>query len=264
MINDVALELKDVSIAFGDDLILDSISMNIPRGKLVTITGPSGCGKSTLLKIAAGLIPPDSGTVLIGGVNISNISRSVLFQMRKNFAFVFQDAALISNLNVFNNVALPLRYHHTLKEEEVENRVNEALKNFDLEDEKLLLPAQLSMGEKKLVSFARGLIIEPKLIFFDEPVSGIDAVALNKMVEKIIPLRDDPEITVIMVSHNLDFIKSYADYVALIYNSKLYAYGKRDEILKSTDPTINKILSIIIDEQAIVAEEVLGILTGNF
>jgi phospholipid/cholesterol/gamma-HCH transport system ATP-binding protein len=257
------IEFRDVSISFGDAMILDSISMHIPKGKLVAVTGPSGCGKSTLLKIAAGLMPPDTGSVLIEGVDIFNVSRNALYEMRKNFAFVFQDGALLSNLTLYNNLALPLRYHYRLKDNDIERRVLATLEDFGLKNERGLMPAQLSIGQRKLASFARGLIIEPKLIFVDEPVSGIDAITLNRMVDKILPLRDDPGVTVIMVSHNLDFIKSSADYIALIYNNKLFAYGTRDDILKSKDPILQGIMSIIVDEQAMLAEEVLGILTDS-
>ena len=234
------VELRDVSISFGGDVVLDSISMNIPRGKLVAVTGPSGCGKSTLLKIAAGLMPPDTGSVLIEGVDIFDISRNNLYEMRKNFAFVFQDGALLSNLTLYNNLALPLRYHYRLKDNDIERRVLAILDDFGLKNERGLMPAQLSIGQRKLASFARGLIIGPKLIFVDEPVSGIDAITLNKMVDKILPLRDDPGVTVIMVSHNLDFIKSSADYIALIHKNKLIAYGTRDDILKSSDPILSR------------------------
>jgi phospholipid/cholesterol/gamma-HCH transport system ATP-binding protein len=262
--DDYILELKDVSIFFDDEVLLDSISMKIPRGKLVALTGPSGCGKSTLLKVAAGLLPPNAGSVSIEGVDIFNVSRGTLFEMRKHFAFVFQDGALMSNLTLYNNIALPLKYHYRLKDEEIAERVNKTLEEFGLVDVRMHLPAQLSTGQRKLASFARALIIEPRLIFFDEPVSGVDSLTLNRMIDKIIPLRDDPEVTVIMVSHNLDFIKTSADYIALIYENNLFAYGKRDDIMKSDDPILQRVLSIIVDEQAIVAEEVLKLLTGDF
>jgi phospholipid/cholesterol/gamma-HCH transport system ATP-binding protein len=261
--DDYIQELKDVSVFFDDEILLNSISMKIPRGKLVAITGPSGCGKSTLLKVAAGLLPPDSGSVFIEGIDIFNVSRNTLLEMRKHFAFVFQDAALLSNLTIYNNIALPLKYHYRLKDKEIAERVNETLEDFGLEDVASHLPAQLSIGQRKLAAFARALIMEPKLIFFDEPVSGVDAVTLNKMIDKIIPLRDNPEVTVIMVSHNLDFIKTSADYIALIYENNLFSYGKRDDIIKSDDPILQRILSIIVDEQAIVAEEVLKLLTED-
>ncbi|UCB45332.1 MAG: ATP-binding cassette domain-containing protein [Spirochaetota bacterium] len=261
--NNYILELKDVSIFFDEEVLLNSISMTIPRGKLVAVTGPSGCGKSTLLKIAAGLLPPDSGNVFIEGTDIFNISRNTLFTMRKHFAFVFQDGALMSNLTLYNNLALPLKYHYRLKDKEISERVNATLEDFGLEDVRMHLPAKLSIGQRKLASFARALIMEPKLIFFDEPVSGVDSLTLNKMIDKIIPLRDDPEVTVIMVSHNLEFIKTSADYIALIYENNLFAYGKRDDIMRSDDPILQRVLSIIVDEQEIVAEEVLKILTDD-
>jgi phospholipid/cholesterol/gamma-HCH transport system ATP-binding protein len=262
--NDYILELKDVSILFDEEVLLNSISMIIPRGKLIAVTGPSGCGKSTLLKVAAGLLPPNTGNVYIEGTDIFNISRNTLFNMRKNFAFVFQDGALMSNLTLYNNLALPLRYHHRLKDKEIAARVNATLEDFGLEAVRMNLPAQLSIGQRKLASFARALIMEPRLIFFDEPVSGVDSLTLNKMIDKIIPLRDDPEVTVIMVSHNLEFIKTSADYIALIYENNLFAYGKRDDIMRSDDPILQRVLSIIVDEQEIVAEEVLKLLTNDF
>jgi len=257
------VEIKNIHHSYGEQVILNDISMSFPRGRLVTITGPSGCGKSTLLKIIAGLIHPNSGTVTIDGIDIFSTSRSKLFEMRKYSCFVFQDSALISNLNVFNNVALPLRYHYNLSEDEIERRVSDILKRCGIEGIRDALPAHLSIGQRKLVGFARGLVVEPKLIFLDEPVSGIDAVARKKMIDIIVTLRDDPEITLIVVSHNLDFIKEYADYIALLYDKNLIAYGKRDEILKSSNPILQSILSIIVDEETLVAEEVLGILKGE-
>jgi phospholipid/cholesterol/gamma-HCH transport system ATP-binding protein len=242
---------------------LISISIRIPKGALVAITGPSGCGKSTLLKISAGLVHPDSGTVTIEGVDIFNVSRSTLYELRKSFAFVFQDGALISNLTLYNNLALPIRYHYRLSDEEIEQKVRAVLDDFGLYTERGLMPAQLSIGQRKLASFARGIIMEPRLIFVDEPVSGIDAITTQRMVDKLLPLRDDNKVTMVMVSHNLDFIKSSADYIALIYQNKLFAYGTRDDILKSEDPILQGILSIIVDEQAIVAEEVLEILSES-
>ncbi len=257
------LQLIDISLRFGEEIILDNISMNFPKGKLIAITGPSGCGKSSLLKITAGLINPDSGKVLLDDVNLTSISRQALFKMRKDIAFVFQDAALISNLSAFENIAFPLRHHYNPVESEVNERVSEVLKNFGLENEKYLLPSHLSFGQRKMVSFARGLILNPKLIFFDEPVSGIDVITREKIINRILPLKEDSEITIILVSHNIDFIKNHADHIGLIDDGRLIAYGEKDGILKSDDAIIQKILSIIIDEEAVVAEEVLDILMGH-
>ena len=255
------VRVVDISKNFQKQPILESINMIIPRGKLIAITGTSGCGKSTLIKIIAALLYPDNGKIFIENVDIFQLSRRKLFEFRKEFGFVFQDAALISNLSIFENIALPLRYHYNLPEDLISKQVNRTLEDFGLGHLKNYLPAQLSMGQRKLISFVRALIMKPKLLFLDEPVTGIDAIAKQKMIDMILPLRDDPKITVIMVSHNLDFIKQSADYIALIHQNKLLAYGKRDEIIKSRDPIINRILSIIIDEEALIAEEVLGILT---
>jgi phospholipid/cholesterol/gamma-HCH transport system ATP-binding protein len=257
------LELIDISMRFDREIILDKISMAFPKGRLIAITGPSGCGKSTLLKITAGLVNPDSGQVLLNDVDITSISRQALFKMRRDIAFVFQDAALISNLTAFENIAFPLRHHYNPPEAEIDEKVSDVLKDFDLEDEKNLLPAQLSFGQRKMISFARGLILNPKLVFFDEPVSGIDVITREKITNRILPLKNDPEVTVVLVSHNIDFIKDYADYIGLINDGKLIAYGEKNEIFRSDDRRIQRILSIIIDEEAVVAEEVLDILMGH-
>ena len=257
------VEVVNVSKSFQNQPVLDSVDMVIPKGKLVAITGTSGCGKSTLIKIMAALLYPDSGKVYIDNVDIFQLSRRKLFDFRKNLGFVFQDAALISNLSIFENIALPLKYHYSASEESIFRQVNNILEEFGLIHLKNYLPAQLSMGQRKLISFVRAIIMKPKLLFLDEPVTGIDAIARQKMTDMILPLRDNPDITVIMVSHNLDFIKKSADYIALVHQNKLLAYGKRDKIIKSRDPIINRILSIIIDEEALIAEEVLGILTGE-
>ncbi|MFW6181591.1 MAG: ABC transporter ATP-binding protein [Spirochaetota bacterium] len=257
------VKIQDVAFSFDQTAVLDGITMTIPRGRLVAITGPSGGGKSTLLKITCGLLAPTAGTVHVNGVDIFALGRQALFTLRRSFGFVFQDAALISNLDVFTNVALPLRYHGGLPEGEIEDKVTGILRSFDLLGIRGQLPAHLSAGQRKLVSFARALVVKPSLIFFDEPVTGIDAIHREKMTEHILPLRDDPDVTLLMVSHNLDFIKSYADYIALIYGGRLFAYGRRDDIMKSDDPILQKILSIIVDESERVAEEVLGLLTGE-
>jgi phospholipid/cholesterol/gamma-HCH transport system ATP-binding protein len=258
------MSIQDISFSYDKTCILESITMNIPSGRLVTITGPSGCGKSTLLKIMAGIIPPARGRVTVDGVDLFSLNRNALFTLRRSFGFVFQDAALISNLSVFNNIALPLRYHGGLSEAEIVDKVTETLMRFEMLRIRDHLPAHLSVGQRKLVAFARALIVRPSLIFFDEPVTGIDAIHREKMTEMILPLRDDPAVTLIMVSHNLEFIKAYADFIALIYRGKLFAYGERDEIMRSEDPILQRVLSIIIDEGEQLAEEVLGLLTGGY
>jgi phospholipid/cholesterol/gamma-HCH transport system ATP-binding protein len=164
---------------------------------------------------------------------------------------------------VYDNIALPLSYHSNISPEEIEEKVDQKLEDFGLKALRDALPVRLSTGQKKLVGMARTLVIEPELIFFDEPVTGVDALSREKVFNAVLQLQGDPNITLVSVSHNLDFIKRYADYIALIYDKRLFAYGQKDEILKSNDPILQQILSVIVDEESVIADQVLGLLTGE-
>lgn len=257
------ITVQKVAYSFRENTILNDISLNIPRGRLVAITGLSGSGKTTLIKIIAGLIEPDEGEVYIEGVDISKIHRLKLFEMRKHMAFIFQGGALLNNLTVFENITLPLRYHENLTQEEMEKRIISALDQLDLVGIKDELPGHLSLNQRKLVGVARALIMEPRIIFDDEPMGAVDAIVRERLAKKINNWRDDPNVTVVSVTHNMEYIKQYADYIAILHNKRIFAYGKRDEILKSRDPILQRIMAIIVDETEMLAESVLGLMTGT-
>lgn len=257
------IEVRNVSHSFGENLVLDNISLDFPKGRLVTITGLSGSGKTTLIKIIAGLIEPDQGEVYIEGVDITKINRLKLFEMRKHMSFMFQSGALLNNLTVFDNIALPLSYHQNLSEKEIEERVHVALDQFDMTGYRDVLPSHLSMGQRKLIGVSRALIMKPTILFMDEPVGVMDAIVRERMINALIKMRDDPEVTIIAVTHNIDFIKHYPDYIAILHDKRIFAYGKRDEILKSRNPVLQRIMAIIVDETEMLAESVLGLMTGT-
>lgn len=257
------IEIREVSHSFRKNLLLDNISMDFPKGRLIMITGLSGSGKTTLIKIIAGLIEPDQGTVCIEGIDISKIHRLKLFELRKHMAFMFQSGALLNNLTVFDNIALPLSYHFNMPAKEIEERVLMALDQFGMTGYRDALPGHLSTGQQKLIGVARAFIMEPSIMFVDEPVGVMDAIVRERISDAIITMRDDPAITIIAVTHNIDFIKQYADYIAILHDKCIFAYGKRDEILKSRDPVLQKIMAIIVDETDKLAESVLGIMKSS-
>jgi ABC-type transporter Mla maintaining outer membrane lipid asymmetry ATPase subunit MlaF len=257
------IQVRNVSHAYGKKQVLDDISMDIVKGRLTGITGQSGCGKTTLLKIIAGLIEPDSGEVLIDGVDIFTLPRIKLLELRKEIGFIFQDGALLSNLSVFENVALPLRYHYDLPQEEVINRVESLLELYRVSDHRDMMPGHLSLGERKRIGVIRTLIMKPRIIFSDEPIGTMDAIVRNRVLDTLIQLRDDPEITLLTFTHNIDMIKQHADYIGILHDKRLLAYGKREDIVHSRDPMLKRILSIIVDETEMLAESVLGIMTGD-
>jgi len=257
------IEIRNIYHSFGANTLLKKASLNIPRGRHVMITGLSGSGKTTLIKIIAGLIEPDQGEVHIEGVNISKVSRSKLFEMRKHMSFMFQSGALLNNLSVFDNIALPLNYHMNLPEKEIEERVITALDQFGMADIRESMPGHLSMAQRKLVGVARALIVEPSILFIDEPIGVMDAIIREQMVTSLNTMRDNPNVTLVTVTHNIDYIKQNSDYIAILHEGRIFAFGTRDEILKSRDPVLQRIMAIIVDETEMLAESVLGLMTGK-
>lgn len=257
------IEIRNIYHTLGANALLKKVSLNIPRGRHVMITGLSGSGKTTLIKIIAGLIEPDQGEVYIEGVNISMIKRSKLFEMRKHMSFMFQSGALLNNLSVFDNIALPLNYHKDLQEKEIEERVLAALDQFGMVDLRESMPGHLSMAQRKLVGIARAFIVEPSILFIDEPIGVMDAIIREQMVTSLNTMRDNPSVTLVTVTHNIDYIKQHADYIAILHEGRIFAFGSRDEILKSRDPVLQRIMAIIVDETEMLAESLLGLMTGK-
>jgi phospholipid/cholesterol/gamma-HCH transport system ATP-binding protein len=257
------IQVRHVSHAYGRKQVIDDISLDIVKGKLTGVTGLSGCGKTTLLKIIAGLIEPDRGEVIIDGIDIFTLPRIKLLELRKKIGFIFQDGALLSNLSVFDNIALPLRYHYELSQNEIKNRVESYLDFYRVSDHRDMMPGHLSIGERKLIGVIRTLVMEPRIIFSDEPIGTMDAIVRQRVLDTMVTLRDDPEITILSFTHNIDMIKQYADYIGILHDRRLLAYGRREDIIHSSDPMLQRILSIIIDETEMLADSVLGIMTGD-
>lgn len=223
------IELQDVSKAFGSQVVLDHLSLQIPAGKLTVILGPSGEGKSVTLKHIIGLLPPDSGRVIVDGIDLWSLSEQERTAFRKKFGMLFQNAALFDSMTVFENVAFPLREHTNLSEEEISKKVHEKLAMVGLEKAAEKLPSELSGGMRKRAGLARAIALEPKIILYDEPTTGLDPLMTESINQLITDTQKKLSITSIVISHDIESTFRVADLVVLLYRGKIIAQGSPED-----------------------------------
>lgn len=212
------IRLSNISYSSGSRTLLDRVGLTVPDGQTFVVTGRSGCGKSTLLEIAAGLITPRAGEVFWDGVRLGDMSRESLVEARIRMGFVFQQHALISNMPVFENIALPVRYHLGLTDREVQDMVAYQMERLHISDLSDMLPEQISAGQARLAAIGRALVMAPDLLFLDEPVAGLDAVATQVVVEILEEIRNTSGMTMLIVSHVVSLILRMKSPVALLDN----------------------------------------------
>ena len=238
------VELVDVSKSFDANAVLRGISARLDKGETLVIMGGSGSGKTVMLRIVAGLLPPDAGQVRVFGMEISHLSEEELLPIRRRMGYVFQGAALFDSLDVYENVAYPLREHASLSESEIEARVRHFLSLVALDEDVLpLLPSELSGGMRKRVGIARALIIEPEMLLFDEPTAGLDPTNSKMVGELIVQLRSGACDTSIVVTHDLELARMVADRVAILIDGQFAALGARDAVLESRNPVVQAFLA---------------------
>lgn len=233
-------EIEQVTFYRGGKLILDQVSIAIPKGKITAIMGPSGCGKTTLLRLIGGQIFPDAGTIQVLGAQINNISRKDLYKLRKKMGMLFQSGALFTDLSVFENVAFPLREHTNLPEDMIKDLVLMKLEAVGLRGAHSLMPSELSGGMVRRVALARAIILDPNLIMYDEPFTGQDPISMGVLIKLIKLLNDLLGLTTILVSHDIYETLSIADYVYLISNAKVVEQGTPEELKNSTNPWVQQ------------------------
>ncbi len=238
--------------------MIKGISLSVLKGNSLVFVGKSGSGKSTLLKICAGIYTPTKGKVYIAGLDLQKMRRKKKLELLSRSGFVFQKSGLISNINIFENIALSLRYHNQHTEKAIQNIVTEKLETYNLVKVKDQLPASISPGHKKLVSFIRGTIIQPEILFFDDPISDVDS-AISNMFIKLINDYVDSGGTAITVTNNSDFCDSIATHIALIDDGMLVDFDKPERILKSDNEKIKQILINLGIYQGL-SEEVIKLL----
>ena len=232
------IQIADLSFSHGDRLLYDNISLTIPRGKITAFMGPSGIGKTTLLRLIGGQLRPDSGKVLFDGVDVPSLPRNELYQLRKRMSMLFQSGALFTGLNVFDNVAFPLREHTTLPEELIRTLVLMKLECVGLRGAAQLMPSELSGGMARRAALARAIALDPELIMYDEPFAGQDPITMAVLVKLISQLNKTLGLTSVIVSHDVTEVLSIADYVYLIANRKIVAHGTPDQLRDEANPEV--------------------------
>lgn len=237
------IQLTDIHKSFGSQTVLNGLNLTIPKGSITAIIGPSGEGKSVLLKHMIGLMQPDQGDVRLDGKSIIGLGRTQLNQARDHFAMVFQNAALFDSMTVFDNLAFPLQEKLGLGKAEIKSRVAVALQEVGLKDIDHKYPDELSGGMKKRVGLARALLLEPKVVLFDEPTTGLDPVMQNAIHQLIKETQTKFGFTAVIVSHDIPEIFDLAHHVAMLYKGKILQFGTEKEIRYSDHPIVRQFIT---------------------
>ena len=238
----VMIEIKGLSKSFDDHKVLDRVDLTIQTGETMVIIGRSGCGKSVLLKHIIGLMKPDEGAVVIDGVDITQLSGRSLDELRLRFGMLFQGAALFDPMTVFENVAFPLQEHTTMRPEGIIQRVHECLQLVGLENADELFPSELSGGMRKRVGLARALAINPQIVLYDEPTTGVDPIMGDIINGLIIAMRDRLKVTSVVVTHDMRSAYKVADRIAMLYNGRIQEVGSPSEIRESRNPLVQQFI----------------------
>jgi len=235
-VDDALVQVRGLRTVLGGKTIFDGIDLDIPRGKITAIMGPSGTGKTTLLRHVTGQLMPDAGSIRVDGADVPTLSRGALFDLREKIGFLFQNSALLTDFDVFENVAFPLRQHLKLPEEIVRNIVLTKLQAVGLRGAAQLMPDELSGGMARRVALARAIIRDPMLILYDEPFVGLDPIALNQVLRLIRTLNETLGITSVLVAHEFAAVARVADLVYLIAGGKVVAHGSPDQLRDDPSP----------------------------
>lgn len=239
----ILARLDDVTLQYGDKIILKNCSLDIVEGATTCIIGLSGAGKSTILRLLDGLRKPEEGHVYIRNRDICHIPESELVaDVRSKISLSFQFAALLDSLTVGENVALPLREHTKMSDAQIRKTVDDALESVGLGHTYDNMPSELSGGMLKRAGFARAIVTKPELILYDEPTTGLDPIVTHLITDTIVRLRQRLGGTAVVISHDLQSIFMMADYVAMLFEGAIIAYGPVDEIKKSQNPIVQQFL----------------------
>lgn len=258
---DPVIQVEDLVTYYGERRILDGVSLDVAPGEIRVIMGGSGSGKSTLLRHLLGLQTPVSGTVHIFGQDIHRLGGQALFELRRRMGVSFQGGALFTSMTVGENVQFPLREHTRLDENTIRIMSRMKLEVVNLAGYEDLMPAQLSGGMVKRVALARAIVMDPKLLFFDEPSAGLDPVVSAELDELILRLRESMNITIVVVTHELDSAFKIADRITVLDRGTILMTGTVDEVRHSDNPRVRALIHRIPDDTAVDVDDYLRRLT---
>ncbi|MEO7351528.1 MAG: ABC transporter ATP-binding protein [Marmoricola sp.] len=239
----VEIEIANLTKSFGKQLIWGDVSLTIPAGEICVMLGPSGTGKSVLLKTIIGLLKPDSGSVVIEGVDIATCPEKELYEIRKLFGVLFQDGAMFGSMNLYDNIAFPLREHTKKTEAQVREVVMEKLDLVGLLGTEDKLPGEISGGMRKRAGLARALVLDPEIVLFDEPDSGLDPVRTSFLNQLIVDLNAQIDATFLIVTHDVNTARKVPDNIGLLYHKHLAMFGPREMLLSSEEPVVRQFLN---------------------
>jgi phospholipid/cholesterol/gamma-HCH transport system ATP-binding protein len=245
--SDSLVELRHLTFGYADRVILDDVSLSVPRGKVTALMGASGGGKTTILRLIGGQNRAQSGEMLFDGQDVTLMNQDALYAARRRMGMLFQFGALFADLNVFENVAFPLREHTDLSEELIRDIVLMKLNAVGLRGARDLMPSEVSGGMARRIALARAIALDPELVMYDEPFSGLDPISLGTAARLIRHLNDSMGLTSIFVSHELEQTFAISDHVIILANGKVALEGPPEEVRKSTDPLIYQYVNALPD-----------------
>lgn len=244
---DAVVKLENVTFSRGGRPVLKDLSLAVPRGHVVAILGGSGTGKTTILNIIGGRLRPDAGRVIVDGLCVPELSTHDLYELRKRMALLFQTGALFTDLSVFENVAFPMREHTRLPEQILRTVVLMKLETVGLRGARDLMPAELSGGMARRVALARAIALDPMMVMYDEPFTGLDPISMGVIVKLIRELNDALNMTSIVVTHDVAEACEIADLIYLVSGGQVVAHGSPEEIRQSTSDDVRQFMAGLPD-----------------